>query len=81
MHEVSLNVVREALSRLAGERFVRAFQQQGFVVVELSVADLVDLTDVRGTIETTALRRSVERGDLHWEASLVAAHQELARNP
>jgi len=83
VHEVSLNVVREALSRLAGERLVRALQQQGFVVelsvVELSVADLVDLTDVRGTIETAALRRSVERGDLHWESSLVAAHHELAR--
>jgi GntR family transcriptional regulator, carbon starvation induced regulator len=81
VHDVSLNVVREALSRLAGERLVRALPQQGFVVVELSVADLVDLTEVRSTIETAALRRSIERGDLHWESSLVAAHHELARTP
>ncbi|GII95196.1 GntR family transcriptional regulator [Sinosporangium siamense] len=80
-HGVSLNVVREALSRLAGERLVRALPQQGFAVVDVSVADLEDLTEVRATIEGSALRRSVERGDLAWEAALAAAHHRLAGTP
>src|SRR5438270_5864488 len=60
---VSLNVVREALNRLAGERLVRASPQQGFAVVTLTAEDLADLTDVRELVEATALRRSIERGD------------------
>jgi DNA-binding GntR family transcriptional regulator len=78
---VSLNVVREALNRLAGERLVRASPQQGFAVVALTAEDLADLTDVRELVEVTALRRSIERGDLAWESELVAAHHRLANTP
>jgi DNA-binding GntR family transcriptional regulator len=80
-HGVSLNVVREALSRLAGEQLVRALPQQGFAVVEISADDLIDLTGTRATIETIALRRSIESGDLKWETALVAAHHQLAGTP
>lgn len=80
-HGVSLNVVREALNRLAGERIVRASPQQGFAVVATSSADLADLTEVRGLVETAALRRSIEHGDLGWESELVAAHHRLANTP
>lgn len=79
--QVSLNVVREALNRLSGERLVRASPQQGFAVAPVTAADLADLTDVRGLVETAALRRSIERGDLNWEAELVAAHHRLAGTP
>ncbi len=75
---VSLNVVREALNRLAGERLVQASPQQGFAVVQVSAPDLDDLTDVRVLVETAALRRSIEHGDLAWESALVAAHYRLA---
>jgi DNA-binding GntR family transcriptional regulator len=78
---VSLNVVREALNRLAGERLVQASPQQGFAVTEVSAADLADLTDVRVLVETAALRRSIEHGDLAWESALVAAHHRLAGTP
>jgi DNA-binding GntR family transcriptional regulator len=78
---VSLNVVREALNRLSGERLVRASPQQGFAVVELTADDLADLTDVRALVETAALRRSIEHGDLAWESELVAAHHRLANTP
>jgi DNA-binding GntR family transcriptional regulator len=78
---VSLNVVREALNRLAGERLVHASPQQGFAVVQISAADLEDLTDVRVLVETAALRRSIEHGDLAWESALVAAHYRLANTP
>ncbi len=78
---VSLNVVREALNRLAGERLVQASPQQGFAVVQVSAPDLDDLTDVRVLVETAALRRSIEHGDLAWESALVAAHHRLANTP
>jgi DNA-binding GntR family transcriptional regulator len=81
VHGVSLNVVREALNRLAGERLVHASPQQGFAVVQVSAADLADLTDVRVLVETAALRRSIEQGDLAWESALVAAHHQLANTP
>lgn len=78
---VSLNVVREALSRLAGERLVVALPQLGFTVAEASVEDLYDLTQVRVLIETEAIRRSIDLGDLAWESGLVAAHHLLAGTP
>lgn len=78
---VSLNVVREALNRLAGERLVRASPQQGFAVAAATAADLVDLTEVRALVETAALRRAIEHGDLAWESELVAAHHRLVHTP
>jgi DNA-binding GntR family transcriptional regulator len=81
LNGVSLNVVREALNRLAGERLVQASPQQGFAVVQLSASDLEDLTSVRILIETSALARSIEHGDLAWESALVAAHHRLANTP
>jgi DNA-binding GntR family transcriptional regulator len=81
LNAVSLNVVREALNRLAGQRLVQASPQQGFSVVQVSAFDLYDLTDVRVLVETAALCRSIEHGDLGWESTLVAAHHRLANTP
>lgn len=75
---VSQSVVREALTRLSEQGLVRAAPQQGFSVVTVSLADLNELTEARIDIETLVLRRSMERGDITWEASVVAAHHHLA---
>ncbi|MGW5639661.1 GntR family transcriptional regulator [Streptomyces sp. NPDC003832] len=75
---VSQSVVREALTRLSEQGLVHAAPQQGFSVVEVSLTDLNDLTEARIEIETLVLRRSIERGDIAWEASVVAAHHHLA---
>jgi DNA-binding GntR family transcriptional regulator len=77
-HGVSLNVVREALNRLTGEQLVRAVPQIGFAVTDLSLEDLADLVDVRLVVESTALRWSIEHGDMTWESQIVAAHYRLA---
>ncbi|PRY44672.1 GntR family transcriptional regulator [Umezawaea tangerina] len=77
-YEVSLSVVREALSRLAEQGLVVAHPQRGFSVMALSPEDLTDLTNTRIDLETLAARRSVEHGDLAWETALVAAHHTLA---
>jgi GntR family carbon starvation induced transcriptional regulator len=77
-HEVSVTVVREAVTRLASEGMVQASPQQGFRVRALSIPDLVDLTWMRVQLETLALREAIAKGDVAWEANLVAAHHTLA---
>jgi len=75
--DVSPGAVREALSRLVPEQLVVSRDQRGFVVAPLSIADLIDLTDLRCEIEAVALRRSVERADSNWEANILAAQHRL----
>jgi len=78
---VSQSVIREALTRLSEQGLVTAAPQQGFSVIALSLKHLNELTEARTEIESMVLRRSVERGDIRWEASAVAAHHHLASTP
>ena len=80
-HGVSLSVVREAVTRLAPEDLVEATPQRGFRVRSISLEHLRDLTWVRTQVETLALRQSIAKGDVTWEANLVAAHHRLAVTP
>ncbi len=41
----------------------------------------MDITETRVTVESVALQRSIERGDLAWESRIVAAFHRLARSP
>jgi GntR family transcriptional regulator, carbon starvation induced regulator len=75
--KVSPGAVREALSRLVPEQLVVSRDQRGFVVAPLSIADLEDLTELRCSVEAIALRRSLERADVNWEAALIAAAHRL----
>jgi GntR family transcriptional regulator, carbon starvation induced regulator len=75
----SVSTLREALARLAGESLVEFRPNHGFRVATISVEDLVDIIDTRGEIESVALRQSIEAGDDHWEAEIVAAHHRLTR--
>ncbi len=74
---VSQSVVREALTRLAEQRIVVALPQQGFRVASLTLDDLTALTDARVHVEGLVFRLAVERGDLTWESSVLAAHHRL----
>ncbi|PWU48775.1 GntR family transcriptional regulator [Micromonospora globispora] len=78
---VSQSVVREALTRLAEQGLAVAMPQQGFRVRPLTLADLDELTEARIEIETLVLRRSIQRGGLAWESSVLAAHHTLANTP
>jgi DNA-binding GntR family transcriptional regulator len=80
-HGVSLSVVREAVTRLASEDLVEATPQRGFRVRPISLGHLHDLTWVRVQIETLALRQAIAKGDVAWEANLVAAHHRLTATP
>jgi DNA-binding GntR family transcriptional regulator len=77
-NEVSLGVVREAVTRLATEGLLEATPQAGFCVRALSAEHLADLTWARCEIEGLTVRQSVLHGDTDWEAELVAAHHVLS---
>lgn len=77
----SLSVVREALLRLSEQHLVTLAPNIGFRVAAVSAADLRELVDTRVDLEGIALRHSIERGDLVWEAQVISAHHVLDRTP
>lgn len=78
-YDVSINTLRETLSRLAADGLVEAEGQRGFTVVPATLADLIDITETRRLLECHAARLSVERADLEWESRLVAAYHKLSK--
>lgn len=78
VYDTSISTLREILSRLSSEGFVLAEGQKGFEVSGVSVADLKETAELRLLLETHALDQSFLRGDVDWEAGLVAAHYKLA---
>jgi GntR family transcriptional regulator, carbon starvation induced regulator len=80
-HGVSLNVIREALNRLAGEQWVEIEPQHGFRVRALTADDLVDLVRQRTIFEGIALRQAIARGTVEWQSRVIAAHHRLSRTP
>jgi DNA-binding GntR family transcriptional regulator len=78
-YNVSVTTLRELLNRLASEGFVVAEGQKGFEVAPVSDENLKEIADLRILIEGHALAQSFERGDLDWEAQIVAAYHKLQR--
>jgi DNA-binding GntR family transcriptional regulator len=78
-YECGISPLREALARLSSTGLVVLEDQKGFRVSPVSREDLVELTEVRTEIECMALTRSIQRGDVEWEARLVSAHHKLSR--
>ena len=78
---VSLGAIREALSRLTSDGLVIAEPQRGFRAAPISPEDLQDLTKVRIEIDSLCLRQAIARGNVDWEARLVAAFHRLSRTP
>ena len=76
---VSPSVVREALSRLTADNVVIAIPQRGFRVAPITADDVQDLTRARIEIEMVCLRRSLQHGDVSWEAGILAALHQLVR--
>lgn len=80
-YDVSVGVIREALSRLLEQGLVTSAPQQGYFVTSISRHDLVDLTTARREIETLTLRLAITQGDTAWESEVLAAHHRLAQCP
>jgi DNA-binding GntR family transcriptional regulator len=79
--DVSLGVVREALSRLTAEGFVEARAQRGFRAGALSAVELMQLSEATIMVEGFGLRRAIEIGDLDWETRVTAAHYCFSNTP
>ena len=77
----SPGAVREALSRLAAEKWTVATAQKGYSVTPVSIEVLKDLTRTRIAIEQLCLRSAIAYGDVEWETSIVAAYHRLHRIP
>lgn len=58
---MSRTPIREALARLAAEGQLVAAPGRGFVVVEISTADLIDIYEVRARLEGLAAEEAAER--------------------
>jgi DNA-binding GntR family transcriptional regulator len=71
--------IREALMRLEAEGLVELEQNKGFRVAEVSREKLIDLMRTRIEIEGIALRWSLAKGDVDWEAKLLSAFHRLSR--
>jgi len=78
---VSTTIIRETLTRLAGEGLLTVQPNRGFFIEDLTLRELRDITDLRCVSEEFAIKLSLERGDLQWEADLTAAHHRLLRTP
>lgn len=74
----SANSLREALISLASEGMVEAVDQRGFRVASMTQTDLEDITRMRQEIEVLALSWSMKKGDVDWEANVVAAYHKLS---
>jgi DNA-binding GntR family transcriptional regulator len=76
---VSLSVVREALTRLAEQGLVVAEPQLGFSVVTLDLEGAQDLNRVRVLIEGAAIKDAIDHADVEYESRVIASHHRLAR--
>jgi DNA-binding GntR family transcriptional regulator len=78
---VSVSVIREALTQLVAQGLVEVQHNRGFHVKRLSIQEVIDLMYVRQINECAALRLAVERHDLGWESEVLAAHHLMAARP
>lgn len=76
---LSFTPLREALTRLSGERLTELASLRGFRVVSVSLDEMWDLIGVRTLNESEALRRAIASGDLDWEARVVASFHALTK--
>ena len=69
----SIGTLRESLLHLLSEGFVKAETNRGFTVAPVSVADFLDITELRVQFETQALTDAIRHGDDQWEAEIVTS--------
>ncbi len=79
--DVSLTVVREALTRLTDQGLAVSEAQHGFAVVNLDLPEVRDIARVRVLIEGEALRDAIDHAGVEYEALVLASHHRLLRTP
>jgi DNA-binding GntR family transcriptional regulator len=84
LHErygAGVSQLRESLMRLTAERLALVESRRGFCVAPVSREELVDIIRVRTELEVIAIRDAVQRGDLRWEANILACLHEVTNFP
>lgn len=76
---ISISPLREAVSRLVADGLVSFEDQRGYTVTPISLADLAEVTQLRGELEVMALAASVAEGDLEWESEVMGTQYRLSR--
>ena len=76
---VGLSPIRDGLAKLTATDLVIAFSQKGFRVAPISLEDLKDLYASRTIVELAALKLAIEKGDVNWEAELLASIHRLSQ--
>jgi DNA-binding GntR family transcriptional regulator len=66
--------LREALSHLVSEGLARTEAGRGFTVASISLADFLDLSELRVYLETRTLADAIRHGTDAWEAEIVSAY-------
>ncbi len=77
--DAGMGPLREALTRLAGDGLVTFEEHKGYRVAPASREDLVDLAEIRASIEAMAITRAIKNGTDAWEGRIIATLHELAK--
>ena len=77
--DVSLSPLREALARLIADGLVEFEDNRGYRVAPVSLANLMEITQLRTEFECLALRNAISTGDLNWEGDVIRALHRLNR--
>lgn len=78
-YDTSIGTLREALSHLVSEGLARTAVGRGFQVASISLADFLDLSELRVYFETRTLADSIRNGTDAWEAEIVTSYFLLAK--
>jgi GntR family transcriptional regulator, carbon starvation induced regulator len=75
----SVGTLREALSHLVSEGLARTEAGRGFSVAPVSLADFLDLSELRIYLETRTLADAIRHGTDAWEAEIVSSYFLLSK--
>lgn len=78
-YDVGAGTLREALTRLLSDAMVITEGQRGFTVAPINIEELTDITNLRVSIETQALRTSIRNSDQHWRNKLRESFEILGQ--
>lgn len=78
-YDASVGTLREALVQLVSEGLVQTEANRGFAVAPVSVADLMDITELRVDLECKALGGAMQEGDDEWEARIIGAFHVMRK--
>lgn len=77
--DVGASPIREALSLLVSDQLVVRHEQRGFRAADAGRENFNEILDLRSTLESKALRQSMERTTPEWIESLVLIHHRMTR--